>query len=251
MDDKYASVMTAAAREYAGFAVYAKSRYTADDIDLRTDGCRFTLKAPNFKLPLFIGIPGLFSVYNAMGAISLCLEIGVDLQYIKAGIEAMSCVPGRFESLDTRGGNYSLILDYAHTPDSLESTLKTVKGFAKGRVVCVFGCGGNRDNKKRPIMGEISGKLADFTVITSDNPRFEEPDAIIAEIEEGMKKTRGKYVTIENRRDAIKYAIENAKDGDVIVLAGKGHEDYQEIKGVKHDFDEKVVVAEILDELNA
>ena len=140
-----------------------------------------------------------------------------------------------------------MILDYCHTPDSLESTLKTVRGFARGRIVCVFGCGGNRDNLKRPIMGEIAERLADLAIVTSDNPRFEEPMEIIGQILAGMKKDN--HVVIENRRDAIRYALEHAQKDDVIVLAGKGHEDYQEIRGVKHPFDEKVIVEELLAEL--
>ena len=161
----------------------------------------------------------------------------------------MKPVAGRFEPPDTHGRDFSIILDYAHTPDSLKNALDTAKSFAPARVVTIFGCGGNRDSSKRAIMGKIAGERADFTVITSDNPRFEEPGAIIAQIEEGMKQTGGEYVCIENRRDAIEYAIRNAKKDDVILLAGKGHEDYQEIKGVKHDFDEKVVVEEILDRM--
>jgi len=182
---------------------------------------------------------------------ALCYLLGVSLQNIKLGLENMESVAGRFESLPTHGRPFYVVLDYCHTPDSVESTLKTARGFAKGRIVCVFGCGGNRDNTKRPIMGEISGRLADFSVITSDNPRFEEPEAILEEIKAGMEKTDGEYITIENRREAIRYALENAKAEDVIILAGKGHEDYQEIKGVKYPFDEKVVVEELLTEMDA
>ena len=196
-----------------------------------------------------MAIPGRFTVYNSLGTAVLCLKLGIDLLDVKKGLENVDNVPGRFQNLDTHGQPFSVILDYCHTPDSLESTLKTVRGFAKGRIVCVFGCGGNRDNKKRPIMGRISGELADFTIVTSDNPRFEEPDSIIEMILEGISETDGNYISIENRRDAIEYALKNAEKDDVIVLAGKGHEDYQEICGVKHPFDEKVIVAEIMDAL--
>ncbi|MEA5002968.1 MAG: cyanophycin synthetase, partial [Christensenella sp.] len=144
---------------------------------------------------------------------------------------------------------FGIILDYAHTPDSLKNALSTVRGFAPGRVVTIIGCGGNRDTTKRPIMGQIAGEYSDFTVLTSDNPRFEEPAEIIDQIEEGMKESEGEYKRIEDRREAIKWAIKNAQPKDIILLAGKGHEDYQEIKGVKHDFDEKVVVEDILNEL--
>ena len=141
------------------------------------------------------------------------------------------------------------MIDYAHSPESLESILTAVKAYTRGRLISVFGCGGDRDSTKRPIMGEISGRIADFSIITSDNPRTEKPDEIIKEIEIGMKKTNGKYVCIENRREAIKEAIKMANKTDVIVLAGKGHEPYQEINGVKHPFDERVIVKEVIEEL--
>ena len=141
------------------------------------------------------------------------------------------------------------MIDYAHSPESLESILTAVKAYTRGRLISVFGCGGDRDSTKRPIMGEISGRIADFSIITSDNPRTEKPDEIIKEIETGMKKTNGKYVCIENRREAIKEAIKMANKTDVIVLAGKGHEPYQEINGVKHPFDERVIVKEVIEEL--
>lgn len=152
------------------------------------------------------------------------------------------------ESVKT-GGNYSVLIDYAHTPDSLEQVLKTVKEFAHGRVVSLFGCGGDRDKGKRPAMGEISGNIADFTIITSDNPRTENPELIIEDIEEGIKKTKGKYIKITDRRQAIKFALENAQDGDIIILAGKGHETYQQFAEKTIHFDEREVVNEVLVEL--
>jgi len=139
-----------------------------------------------------------------------------------------------------------VILDYAHSPDSLENILKAVRGTTKGKMIALFGCGGDRDSAKREIMGEIAGKLADYCILTSDNPRNEDPFAILAQIEEGIKPTGCEYTVIENRREAIGYALDMAQAGDVIVLAGKGHETYQEIKGVKYPFDEKIVVAELL-----
>ena len=221
----------------------------ARDIALSTSGSRFVLAMGGVRLPMFVNIPGMFSVYNALGTVALCSELGVDMLNVKQGLESVSSIPGRFEALDTRGEPFSVVLDYAHTPDSLEGALKAAREFSKGRVVCVFGCGGNRDNTKRPIMGEISGKLADFSIVTSDNPRFEEPEEIISQILAGMDKVNGNHITIENRRDAIKYALEHAQTDDVILLAGKGHEDYQEICGIKHEFDEKKIVEELLDEL--
>lgn len=150
--------------------------------------------------------------------------------------------------LDTHT-DYKVLLDYSHSPDALENILKAVHQFARGRVICLFGCGGDRDHGKRPIMGEISGKMADFSILTSDNPRTEDPMEILAAVEEGIKQTNGAYTVIENRREAIRYALEIAREGDIIILAGKGHETYQEIMGVKRPFDEKVIVSELLDEM--
>ena len=160
----------------------------------------------------------------------------------------MTVVPGRIEPLPTHTP-YRVILDYAHSPASLESILKTIREFTRGRLICLFGCGGGRDKEKRPIMGEISGRLADFSILTSDNPRLEQPMDILNAIEAGIKPTGAPYVVIENRREAIRYAMQMGKPGDVIVLAGKGHETYQDIGGQKLPFDEKVVVRELLHEM--
>jgi UDP-N-acetylmuramoyl-L-alanyl-D-glutamate--2,6-diaminopimelate ligase len=156
-------------------------------------------------------------------------------------------VPGRAELVDT-GRNFSVIIDYAHTPDSLENILNTVRDYAAGRVLCIFGCGGDRDRTKRPMMGAISGELADYTIITSDNPRTEDPETIIAQIAEGIKGTTAKYSCISDRREAIKHAILEAKAGDVLVLAGKGHETYQTFKDRTIHFDEREVVRDLLEE---
>ena len=154
-------------------------------------------------------------------------------------------VPGRSE-LVNNSKDLTIMIDYAHSPESLANILQAVKSYTRGRVISVFGCGGDRDTSKRPIMGEISGKIADFTIITSDNPRTENPQSIVDEIEVGIKKTNGKYVCIVDRIEAIKYAINMAGKKDIIVLAGKGHEPYQEINGVKHPFDERIIVNQII-----
>ena len=146
---------------------------------------------------------------------------------------------------------FTLMIDYAHNAMALESILETLKEYRPHRLVCLFGCGGNRSKERRFEMGEVSGKLADLTIITSDNPRFEEPLDIIADIQKGIAKTSGRHVDIADRKEAIRYAIENAEDGDIIVLAGKGHEDYQEIKGVKYPMDERVLIKEVVAELEA
>lgn len=220
----------------------------AGDVHLDPDGVRYTLQRGGEVNPVRLGIPGRFSVYNSLAAAGAALALGIPLNDVLQALETMPPVAGRIELLDTRGQDFSVILDYAHTPDSLENVLQTVRGFARGRVMAVFGCGGNRDAGKRPLMGEIAARYADRLYVTSDNPRFEEPLAIMADIEAGIPSGTDK-VSIENRRAAIRAALEEAGPGDVIVLAGKGHEDYQEIRGVKHPFDEKVVVAELLDEL--
>ena len=160
----------------------------------------------------------------------------------------MTGVKGRAEVVDC-GGDYTLIIDYAHTPDGLENILNSVKGFAEGRIVAVFGCGGDRDKTKRPKMGKVAGRIADFCIITSDNPRTEEPSEIIRDILDGMDDAMAEYVVIENRRDAIEYAIRHAKKGDVIVLAGKGHEDYQILKDKTIHFDEREVIRDILSKM--
>jgi UDP-N-acetylmuramoyl-L-alanyl-D-glutamate--2,6-diaminopimelate ligase len=191
---------------------------------------------------------GMFNVYNALAAASLALIAGVEKTSICEGLQSVKAVPGRIEMLDT-GTPYKVILDYSHSPDALENILTTVRMFTKKRLIVLFGCGGDRDHGKRPIMGEIGGRLADFSILTSDNPRTENPDVILEAIEEGMKPTRGKYVVIENRREAIRFALKMGRAGDVIILAGKGHETYQDVMGVKRPFDEKVVVQELLAEL--
>lgn len=248
LDDSYGAFMCdVAAGEVKTFGINTRADVMAKNMELSTDGSRFVMAIDGTQLPIMMKIPGLFTVYNALGAIALSFMLEIDMINIKQGLEDVGCVPGRFEMLDTRGGDYTLILDYCHKPDSLESTLKTARGFTKGRLVCIFGCGGNRDTLKRPIMGGIAERLANFSIVTSDNPRFEDPYDIMEQIVSGMKKDT--HIVIENRREAIKYALEHAEKDDVIILAGKGHEDYQEIRGVHYPFDEKVVVNELLDEL--
>lgn len=221
----------------------------ANEIEILESGVSYRLHWKDVVLPLHLHISGIFNVYNSMAAAVACLEMGISPEDVKAGLESVTVVPGRIEPLPTHTP-YRVILDYAHSPASLESILKTIRQFTRGRLICVFGCGGGRDKEKRPIMGEISGRLADFSVLTSDNPRLEDPMDILRAIEEGIKRTTGPYVVIENRREAIRYAMQMGQPGDVIVLAGKGHETYQDIGGQKHPFDEKVVVREILAEMD-
>ena len=194
-----------------------------------------------------IDIPGAFSVYNSLTAIAVCRHFGVPVEKIREALKKAK-VKGRIEMIKV-SDEFTLMIDYAHNAMSLESLLTTLKEYHPKRLVCLFGCGGNRSRERRYEMGEVSGRLADLTVITSDNPRYEEPQAIIDDIKTGIGRTDGTYVEICGRKEAIKYVIQNGQPGDVIVLAGKGHEDYQEIKGVKYPMDERVLIAEVLEEL--
>ena len=194
-----------------------------------------------------IDMPGKFSLYNALTAVSVCSYLGIKEDAIKSALKSAK-VKCRIEMVPV-SDDFTLMIDYAHNAMALESLLTTLKEYESGRLVCVFGCGGNRAKSRRFEMGEVSGRLADFTIITSDNPRFEEPLDIIADIVTGIEKTDGEYIKIPDRKEAIKYAIENGRKGDIIVLAGKGHEDYQEIKGVKYPMDERVLISEVLEEL--
>ena len=193
-----------------------------------------------------VPIPGKFTVYNTMTVIGIAKQLGISLEDSAKVLETVQGVKGRIEVVPTPGKDYSVLIDYAHTPDGLENVLSSVREFCKGRLISVFGCGGDRDPIKRPIMGEIGVKLADFAIITSDNPRTEEPEAIIADIVKGVNESMGEYTVICDRRAAIRYAMDIAKKDDIIVLAGKGHETYQEINGVKHHLDEREEVAAYL-----
>lgn len=191
-----------------------------------------------------IDIPGKFSVYNSMTAIAICRHFGVDQKTILNSL-AQIRVKGRVEIVPV-SPRFTLMIDYAHNAMSLESLLSTLREYHPKRLVCLFGCGGNRSRDRRFEMGEVSSRLADLTIVTSDNPRNEEPQAILDDIVTGVKKADGNYVTIIDRAEAIRYAIENAQDGDVIVLAGKGHEDYQEIQGKKYHMDERELIADVV-----
>jgi UDP-N-acetylmuramoyl-L-alanyl-D-glutamate--2,6-diaminopimelate ligase len=193
-----------------------------------------------------VNVPGNFSVYNSLTAIAICHQFDVSEDKIKSALNNVS-VRGRIEIVPVTK-RYTLMIDYAHNAMALESLLTTLKEYEPGRLVCLFGCGGNRAKSRRYEMGEVSSRLADLSVITSDNPRNEEPMDIINDILTGVAKADGKYVTIPDRKEAIAYCMKNAQDGDIIVLAGKGHEDYQEIKGVKHHMDERELIDEIIKE---
>ena len=198
--------------------------------------------------PIEIDVPGRFSVYNSLTAIAICHHYQVTMEDMQKALKVAK-VKGRIEMIPV-SPEFTLMIDYAHNAMSLKSLLTTLKEYNPTRLVCLFGCGGNRSKLRRFEMGEVSGNLADLTIITSDNPRFEEPQAIIDDIKVGIGKTKGEYVEIIDRKEAIKYAISHGQKGDVIVLAGKGHEDYQEIEGKKYPMDERVLIAEVLEELS-
>ena len=215
----------------------------ATDIRLEPHHVAFTAHYQGTETACTLGIPGAFSVYNALSALSAALALGIAPEKAAASLATARGVKGRAEVVPTPGKDYTVLIDYSHTPDSLENILKTVREFARGRVIAVFGCGGDRDPIKRPIMGKIAADLADLVVVTSDNPRTEDPMAIIDQILVGIPKDQTPTTVIENRRQAIRWAMDNAKAGDVIVLAGKGHETYQEIGHEKFHLDEREEVA--------
>lgn len=225
----------------------SKANLVAKNINISNTKTTFELNIDNSIHQFEINIPGRFSVYNSLAAISITNELGIEIECIKEGLKKVK-VPGRSELVPNKLG-LTVLIDYAHSPDSLRNILTAVKAYTKGRLISVFGCGGDRDNAKRPIMGEISGKIADFTIITSDNPRTEDPDKIVHQIEEGIKKTDAKYKVIVDRRQAIEYSLRIANKDDIIVLAGKGHETYQELNGKTIDFDERVVLKEIIEKI--
>ena len=198
------------------------------------------------ELDAEVRLPGHFSVYNALCAIAVCCQFGVPADAILEALKTIT-VKGRVEMVPI-GGDYTLLIDYAHNAMALRSILETLRAYGPNRLVCLFGCGGNRARARRFEMGEVSGELADLTIITSDNPRFEEPEAIMEDIRTGIARTSGVHVDIIDRKEAIRYAMHHAEPGDIVVLAGKGHEDYQEIRGEKHPMDERDLIRQILEE---
>ena len=226
-----------------------KADFVARNVGFSANGVKYDLvgeKMGRVSCP----IPGRFSVYNSLCATSVALTLGVDFTDVLEAISKSNGVKGRIEVVPTPNQNYTVIIDYAHSPDGLENIISSLKEIANGRVVTVFGCGGDRDRTKRPKMGKIAAELSDFCVVTSDNPRSENPSAIIEDILEGMKDTATPYEVVENRKEAIAWAIKNAQPNDIILLAGKGHETYQILPTGTIHFDEREAVAEVLEELN-
>jgi UDP-N-acetylmuramoyl-L-alanyl-D-glutamate--2,6-diaminopimelate ligase len=221
---------------------------TASDIKINASYVEFKMFVNRMLETITIKIPGRYTIYNALAAIATTSFLNAQMDAITLALANLK-VPGRSEIIDLNK-TFTVMVDYAHNPSSLEAILTAAKKYAKGRIICVFGCGGNRDTEKRPLMGEISGRLADFTVITTDNPRDESPKKIMAQIEDGIKSTRGLYKIIENRKEAIAFAMKIAWKNDIVIIAGKGHETYQELKnGKKINFDERKVVKEIAESM--
>ena len=228
------------------YAVDNKADLLAKDITITNISVDFKVKLGVRNERIKVNIPGRYSVYNALASISLATALGIDVEKIKEGLENI-VVPGRNELVPNKE-DLPIMIDYAHTAESLENILQAAKTYTPGKVICVFGCGGDRDKEKRPKMGEVAGRLADYTIVTTDNPRTEKPEEIIESIEVGIAKTKGKYEIVVDRREAIAKAIKMMGKRDLVILAGKGHETYQEINGEKYPLDEREIVKEILGE---
>lgn len=247
LDDAWADFMRdgASCRTMTFSTEKNEADLVAKDIRLTADGVRFASVSGDEISITKLGIPGMFSVYNALGTMSVGLALGLSLADCSDAMSSAKGVKGRLEIVPT-GRDFSVVIDYSHKPDALEKVLKTLKPVTRGRLIALFGCGGDRDKLKRPIMGRIAADNADLVVVTSDNPRTEDPDEIIREIVAGMKDKRTPTKVICDRREAIAWAIDNAALGDVLLLAGKGHEDYQVVGHEKHHMDEREIVSDCL-----
>ncbi len=228
------------------YAQHGAGDLRAEDVSLAADHVAFTAATAEEKIPVRVNIPGGFMVYNTLDVLGAALALGVPLSRSAQILAGVPHVKGRVEVVPTPGKSYTVLIDYAHSPDGMVNVLRSVKGFAKGRTIALFGCGGDRDKTKRPKMGRVAAEIADFAVVTTDNPRTEKPADIIADILPGFAGSATPYVVVEDRIEAIHYCLDHARPGDVIVLCGKGHETYQEINHVKHHMDEREIVAEYL-----
>ena len=242
-DDPYAPNMMAKASCPVTTYSLKEGVLQAENLQLHAEGISFDAVMNNETTAVSLGIPGKFTVYNALAVLGIADALNIKMSDAAAALATAKGVKGRIEVVPTPSTPYSVLIDYAHTPDGLENVLTAVKGFCKGRVIAVFGCGGDRDPIKRPIMGRIGVTESDFAIITSDNPRTEDPMAIIEDILKGVSEEMGDYIVVPERRNAIRYAMDIAKKDDIIILAGKGHETYQEICGVKYHLDEREEVA--------
>lgn len=246
-DDPWtARLMERASCQVLTYAETAAADLRAEDIDLEMDHVAFTAVCQGKRVPIRVNIPGGFMIYNTLDVLGAALALGVPLEDSAAVLREVPHVKGRVEVVPTPGKDYTILIDYAHSADSLENVLKTVRGFAKGRTVALFGCGGDRDKTKRPKMGRTAADNADFVVVTTDNPRSEVPADIIADILPGLEGVGTPYEVVEDRVEAIHWAMDHARPGDVVVLCGKGHETYQEVGREKRHMDEREIVADYL-----
>ena len=248
-DSWYDRICGGAACPVLTFSARGQADLYATDMELLSDGVRFTAVSGETNAEVKLAIPGKFTVYNALNVLGMAMQLGISLPAAAEALRSAQGVKGRVEVVPTPGKPYTILIDYAHSPDGLENVLSSCKGFCKGRLIAVFGCGGDRDPIKRPIMGKIGTDIADYAIITSDNPRTEDPNKIIEDIVKGIDTGKNNYEIIENRPQAIRHAMDIAGKNDIIILAGKGHETYQEICGVKHHLDEREVVAACLEEM--
>jgi UDP-N-acetylmuramoyl-L-alanyl-D-glutamate--2,6-diaminopimelate ligase len=246
LDDPAAPrVLERAGERALTFGLGEKAQLRGEEVRLLPDRVEFTAVYGDQRAPALLHIPGRFSVYNALAALACCLGLGLELEEAAAALKTCEPVKGRMEVVPT-GKDYTVLIDYAVTPDALDNMIRTVKDTAAGRVGVLFGCGGDRDRTKRPKMGRVVAELADYVIITSDNPRTEDPEAIIADILPGLEGLDTPRVVIPDRREAIRWGLEHAQPGDTLVLTGKGHETYQIVGKTKHHMDEREIIAEVL-----
>jgi len=243
-DPKSERVCRATYGDVLTFGIRNPADVQAANVSADAKGVSFLALCPAGQFHVALSLGGIFNVYNSLAAIGAALALGLDVEQIKAGLESVRAVDGRFESVDC-GQDFAVIVDYAHSPDSLENVLKSARELTCRRLIVVFGCGGDRDKMKRPVMGRIASDLADMCIVTSDNPRSEDPQAIIYEILAGMDE-RTPVEAIVDRREAIKHALDTAQAGDLVLIAGKGHETYQIFKDRTVHFDDREVVRELL-----
>jgi UDP-N-acetylmuramoyl-L-alanyl-D-glutamate--2,6-diaminopimelate ligase len=253
LDDSHSADLVKALREgvrVVTYGIQSQADVRAESIEPSVSGCSFKMVSGGVLTNITTPLCGLHNVSNCLAAGATGLSLGIDLSTIQKGLQSVKNIPGRLERVSFEGGvvPFAVFVDYAHTDDALKNVLKTLRPLTKRKLIAVFGCGGNRDTTKRPLMGRVASELADFSIVTTDNPRFEEPEEIIKQIIQGFESNTN-FLTIVDRRDAIARALSMAETGDVVLLAGKGHETYQEIKGVKSPFDDRKIAAEILEEL--
>lgn len=245
-DDEYACLFESAANVLVTrYSINNIGDFIAREVEVKAEGVSFLIEYPGGRISLNLKLTGLFSVYNSLAAFVVGYQEGIHPETMKSALESCTGVPGRFEKIDC-GQDFTVIVDYAHSPISLENILEAAKTFSIGRIITVFGCGGDRDRNKRPLMGEIAGKLSDLTVVTSDNPRSEDPHKIIADIEPGIRNYSNNYEIELDRKKAIELALSRAEKDDLVIIAGKGHETYQEVKGEKLPFDDREIAKNFL-----